>query len=396
MTKHITVDHILCYYDGVQIFDAIDAIGGHYLALCVEDLADGHHKYLVVGTSPEILQRFRIGEIDLRTLIDTRAEPDWFMFETSDGLEQPLPLFAQTGPIPEAYLPEEGFLLEDASSPKSDVRREALGRRNVVVELKLEPPEAADGTHLIRVDNLSGLLLHWQSLLNHAYGKSISNLSPKKKKDCKRGEASRLNVAVPALAGSFRMVLVAAQAPDMLGSGEIERALNVVDYIVSVASSPEETLKRVQEYRGHTATAYLRLLRFIISSGISMRYAWTAPNREDISDFGISRRQAEPLVTILAASESLGAEQITLLGQLRKVDLDAETWRLHNTEDDCDYTGKVRSGVSLRHLEADGTYKFLCDEEVEEITGTGREVRTLYLNAISDVNSTGQQDSQLQ
>jgi hypothetical protein len=395
MTKHIKVDRVLYYYDGVQVFDAVDAIGGHYIGLCVADLKDGL-RFLVVGASLDALQRFRLGEADIRSLIENRAEPDWFLVEANCDIDQPLPLIAQEGQIPEDYLPDAGFVLENAPSVAhaNAVRNEALARRNVVVELTLEPPEASAGAHMIRADKLSGLLLHLQSLMTHAYAKSIANVAQSRRRRIDRDEAPLLNVAVPALAGSFRIVLVAVQGPDLLGGGEIERALAVVDYLASVAGNPEETLNRVQQYRGHTANAYLRLLRFIISSGVSMRYAWAAPDREDVSDFGITRLQAEPLVTILTASESLGAEQVTLVGQLRKVDVDAGTWRLHATEEDRDYSGKVRSGVTLSHLETDGMYRFLCDEEVEELTGAGREVRTLYLTAFSDANNAGSQTIQ--
>ena len=126
----------------------------------------------------------------------------------------------------------------------------------------------------IRADKLSGVLLHLQSLVKHAYAKSTSSLGQRKRKTIGRDEAPLFNVAVPAMAGSFRMILVAAQAPDLLGSGEIERALVIVDEIASAAGSPDETLSRVKKYRGHTASAYVRLLRFIIEIGVSIRYAW--------------------------------------------------------------------------------------------------------------------------
>jgi hypothetical protein len=47
----------LFYYDGPQVFEAGDSIGGHYLALMVEPL-DGQERYLVVGVVPERLRQF--------------------------------------------------------------------------------------------------------------------------------------------------------------------------------------------------------------------------------------------------------------------------------------------------------------------------------------------------
>jgi hypothetical protein len=43
-------------------------------------------------------------------------------------------------------------------------------------------------------------------------------------------------------------------------------------------------------------------------------------------------------------------------------------------------SGKVRDGgPSLDGLKAGGRYRFSCVEEIEEVEGTGREQRTLYL-----------------
>ena len=62
MSKHINVNNVLYYYDGVQVFDATDVIGGNYIGLFVEDISNGERRYLVVGTSPESLHRFCAGD----------------------------------------------------------------------------------------------------------------------------------------------------------------------------------------------------------------------------------------------------------------------------------------------------------------------------------------------
>ena len=135
MTKLINVNNVLYFYDGIQVFDATDGIGGHYIGLFVEDLPNGEWRFLVVGTFPESLQRFRMGEVDLRSLIEKRAEQDWFMVEAANDLGEHLPLLAQSGPIPEAYLPEADFVLQNTQlvTRCAAVRGEALARRNVVL-----------------------------------------------------------------------------------------------------------------------------------------------------------------------------------------------------------------------------------------------------------------------
>jgi hypothetical protein len=119
--KHINVKNVLYYCDGVQLFDAVDAIGGRYVGLCVGEVADGGNRYLIVGVSPENLRCFRRGEIDLRSLIDGRAESDWFTVEGVHREDASLPLVPQSGPIPDEYLPDAGFVLQRSmtQSPKA-------------------------------------------------------------------------------------------------------------------------------------------------------------------------------------------------------------------------------------------------------------------------------------
>ncbi len=121
MNKLINIRTVLYYCDGLQLFDAVDAIGGRYLGLWVGDLSDGGTRYLVVGVAPESLRRFRRGETDLRSLIECRAEADWFTAEGIRGEDTSLPLLPQSGPIPNAYLPDAGFVL-DRTKPQAGFR----------------------------------------------------------------------------------------------------------------------------------------------------------------------------------------------------------------------------------------------------------------------------------
>jgi hypothetical protein len=86
---------------------------------------------------------------------------------------------------------------------------------------------------------------------------------------------------------------------------------------------------------------------------------------------GIALREArEP--------NNLGGESLTLVGALEKVNRGGGTWGLLTEEGVC--SGKVREGgPSLDGLKVGGRYRFSCVEEIEEVEGTGREQRTLYL-----------------
>src|SRR3989338_10226462 len=92
-----TVHHTqtLFYYDGPQVFEARDVIGGHYVAVMIEP-ENGHDRYLVAGVAPERLRQFRAGTLDLRSLLTQGGEGEWYLATVEAGLDQPLSLVAQS------------------------------------------------------------------------------------------------------------------------------------------------------------------------------------------------------------------------------------------------------------------------------------------------------------
>ena len=81
-------------------------------------------------------------------------------------------------------------------------------------------------------------------------------------------DAALLEVAVPAQPGSFKIVLVPVQLPDLFQASEVSKALDVVDYLLGDAENPQNTLDRVRSYTGHTASAFLRLFCALRSTQI--------------------------------------------------------------------------------------------------------------------------------
>ena len=114
--KLIRHTETLYYYDGPQVFEACDGVGGHYIGLMVE--ADGQQdQYLIVEVEPERLQQFRNGTLDLRSLLTERGNEEWFLAKPNGDLDSPLALQPQpTASVPSSYLPEPGFLLQNSKS----------------------------------------------------------------------------------------------------------------------------------------------------------------------------------------------------------------------------------------------------------------------------------------
>jgi len=109
-------------YDGPQVFEARDAVGGHYVAVMVEPNG-GQDQYLVAGVEPEQLRQFRNGALDLRSLLTDRAEEEWFLAIANGGLDLPLALQPQpTALAASSFLPEPGFLLHNSTSNSTVLR----------------------------------------------------------------------------------------------------------------------------------------------------------------------------------------------------------------------------------------------------------------------------------
>lgn len=371
--RHTTT---LFYHDGPQVFEARDAIGGRYVAVMVEP-EDGKDRYLVAGVEPERLRQFRTGLLDLRNLLVERSVKDWYLAVAPADLSDPLTLHPAQGSLAEsAFLPDAGFVLHDRPTEELALR-EARARNNIVFELAVDPPEAAE-EHRIRVGTLVGLLNHVQMMVKHAYGAALRDLALSTRRSIDRSDAHLLDVVVPATGGSFRVVLEAAKAPDLLGQNELARALERVDELFENSANPERAAEVVRVNRGHLAGAYLRLLRFLIQHNTGLRYSWAEPTFSQPRNRSISEAEAVPLVSLLSGVANLGSESVNLVGNLEEADVTKRTWRVATA--DGRYSGAIKQGgPSLEGLKLGSSYKFSCIEEIEESEGTGREQRTLYL-----------------
>ncbi|MBK6728413.1 MAG: hypothetical protein IPG63_14450 [Xanthomonadales bacterium] len=374
--KTIRHTSTLFYYDGPQVFEARDAIGGHYVGVMV-DPDRGIDRYLVAGIEPERLRQFRGGLLDLRSLLAERAIEEWFFAVAPGGMNEPLVLEPATGKLAEnELLPEPGFLMHDRPAEELALR-EARERNNLVLEIAADPPEAAE-EHRIRVGTLVELLGHVQLMVKHAYGTALRELSPGNRRAIDRTDAHLMDVVVPAAAGSFRVVMEASKTPNMFGQSELARALQRLDVLFENSGNPEAVLATVKAHRGHLAGAYLRFLRFLVQHKTGLRYSWAEPGFTKSSTRAVKEADAGPLVDALSGISNLSGESVTLVGAFEKANRGSGTWGLL-TEDGV-MSGKVKEGgPSLEGLKIGGNYRFSCIEEIEEVEATGREQRTLYL-----------------
>ena len=375
--RTIRPKNTLVYYDGIEVFDGLDHIGGHYVGVLVgrEGVTD---QYLVTGVEPRLLRQFKSGILDLRTLLLDSSKSEWYMTYGKDDLSQSLILEERHGPLTETdYLPDSGFLLHD-SSDAHDLVHEARERNNVVFELSVDTVE---GIGRIRADMLGNLLTHLQKVVKYAYNKSVRN-SPSYARyyHSSRPDASLLDV-VGYSSGSFKVLLEAANRPDVRGFGELSRGLAQMDEIFASAHDPDNAFRILEDNRGRLATSYIKLLSFLSEHSTGLWYSWAEPNSVEPIQGGVSEEEARFFVERIDKVSESTTEDVVLVGELDKADRNTRVWRLW-TEDGKRSGKTIGDSVNLNGLEIGKRYRFNCIERTEISEATGRELQTLILSKI--------------
>jgi hypothetical protein len=371
--KTILHTQTLLYYDGPQVFEACDSIGGHYVAVMV----DHEDRYLVCGVKPESLREFRSGMLDLRSLLLEQGEGEWYLGYVQQDVEGfVLGLELQNLNLLQSdLLPESGFVLHETEASELALM-EARQRNNFVLEVSVEPPEAAM-EHRIHVPTFVGLLSHLQTLVKNAYAFARRELSQSTKKALDSNDAHLLDVVIPAAAGSFRVFFEASKRPDMLGESELKRAMDLVDKIFA-AGETGSALEVAKKYKGHLAGSYLKLLRFLVQHKTGLKYSWAQPNSIKVNNYSVSQANASFILDALSEVYNLSEEEVILNGTLEKADIVNGTWRL-KTSDGSSSGETPAGGPSLDGLKIGSRYRFLCTETVQESDATGTEKRSLFL-----------------
>jgi hypothetical protein len=108
--KTIKPEQVLLYYDGPEIFEALDEWGAHYVAVKIDSTAEGE-EYAVCGVSPRSLDRFRNGEIDLKSLMLEFGKDDWFKSTINSSGDALVLVPQRLALLSSGCLPDDGFTM---------------------------------------------------------------------------------------------------------------------------------------------------------------------------------------------------------------------------------------------------------------------------------------------
>lgn len=354
-------------YDGPQIFEARDRIGGHYIAVAVED-SGADQQYLVVGTEVEKLRKFRIGEMDLRTLLVESSGDGWYLTESNVDEEQSYTIRLQQSSILEhEHLPDSDFFLYDNQTTDTLIS-EARTRDKLVVEIVTETPDT--GTqHRIRASVLSGLLDQFQSLVSGAYGNELgTNNTSTSRKRIK--ELTQLDVVIPAAQGSFRMLLEASKPRDLFGvNPELASALKNVDDLFASVTAVHQQQYHVP-VRGKSLNQFNKLLKFLDSNNTNLKYAWAEPQFDRPISHTITTNQIQSYVATMDNPSTPEFKEVNLVGEIERVNRQNKTWGLY-ADDGSILRGIVEEdGNRLNGLTVGKRYEFRCLQKISDQNDT--------------------------
>ena len=389
MNKRLRHTETLVYYDGPQVLVAQDEVATRHVCYLI-DSVEGSGSFICVPVSPRRLERFRLQQIDLLTIV---KEPEVeFVLRATAEADDPRILHATetlARSIPSHELPDPDFFLPMLPATESTVVKETQERHRAIMHCSLSPPESMDEPKIsaVHLSQASRLL---QRLVKHAYRKSIRDLDEPIRNEIAAEAYYRLDVFAFS-EGSFTLHMQSAVPGDLVGYVYISRAFQLIDEVTKLIDEPEIATSRVGEIGGHFAVAFRDLIRFISETDTPISYEWSMPERAVSTKRDISKRQAKPLYERLSERVDIRGERVVLVGRLTKVDEKWGTWRLESVDEPREFSGTTDpdSAVDLAGLIIETQiYEFTCEERLEEELGTGKEFTKLYLLSHRPVSST--------
>lgn len=363
----------LFYYDGPQLITATDPVGTKYLCMLAEELED-RDKFLCVQISSARLIAFEAGEVDLLQIFRNPEAGDLYEGDAEYSADEFSLTAKPAQQISEDWYPQEGFFLEPLKSGEV-VAAEARARSKAVINFAFNPPEARDALQ-IEVEHLASGLHIFQNLVRHAYNKAIRGLS----RATRELVSDKINYQMEVYGfseGSFTVNMQSKLSTnDLLGSVDIEKALQLVDDAVAASSDRDQAISFLRAHTEHFLTAYRSLLEFIVENDSPLKYERATPRFTTDKRRTMSVDVATELYDILTSQAYLTTELVTLVGIVTVINTNNNTWAILDEEEGAEYSGKVApdSPINLDGITA-GTerYQFECEERLMEFTATGKE-----------------------
>ncbi|WP_336298914.1 DUF6575 domain-containing protein [Saprospira sp. CCB-QB6] len=357
---YLKILDVLVYYDVPQVFTAKDLFQSKYICMIIEESPE--IKYLGIKISNERYIKLLQGELDLRIIFEKPEVKEWYDVICE---EENLHNFSATrhgwDMIPESYLPDEGFFIEEESwvVEGSQLIKESIESESTVIHLAFSD---STNSNSLNAALLGEYMILFQKLIEYLYKLAVGN---DKSKDVDKNYVLRI---FDTSKGSFKVHMKGDGEKDknLFGNNELERSLVKLDEITEDIQSNEEIIKLFTQYRGRSIGAYKKLIEKMLEESIRIKYEWYSLTERKIYSREIKRSYAERVKAILDEKEELSRIEVEFKGVFKQVDVDKGTWRLSDTESNKEFNGFADSSI-LKGAEIDSTkYIFKCEEITEQ------------------------------
>jgi hypothetical protein len=368
--RSLLLEVVLLDYDYPQVFVGGDKVGQSY-ACMVAEVNDYRPRYLCVPISAQRRKSLCSAGIDL---FDVFSVPEIFEFYwlSPDTFEVPAEMErAAFSFCPDMYLPKKGLIFE----MEDEVAAKALEVRSTVAYASLSVPEAVSEARIH-----SRVLAEFLGLYQNAL-KNLSRFTSKLNgKSIPRDSEPYSTDVFGFSQGSFTIHLRSSEASDCLGeNAALSMAFAGLNKFLDSTSDPMKSIEFLQGCKGHTASALIRLLRFLSENNCPLKHQWASPGMSQSSRSAAGLENVRRVIDLCRQREDLGVEEVVLRGVVDSADRTRGTWKVISTEES--YSGELHplSDVDLSGVVIGNSYILTCEERVEGVLGTGKEIKKLLL-----------------
>jgi hypothetical protein len=368
---------VLLFYDYPQVFLGNDVVGTQYACMVCAESDDGP-TYACTPVSQNRALQLLTGRLDLRTLF---AQPELLEFYTAsfpEGAEGSLVMHAaEYDQMPDSLLPEAGLLFQY----QDEVAINAADLNTTVSYVSLGVPEAETSAR-IRSATLAQFLSIFQTTIRN-FARFQAKLA---KKPMKRDDDSFSADVFGFAKGSFTVKFRSSHPTDMFGEvPAFSAAMDRLSEFLKHIDNPDLAIHLLQSVKGHTASSLIKMLEFLAAHACPIKIEWATPSMRSADRAEARLGAIRELVAQCRARSDLSIEEVTIKGMLEAANHGAGTWTMVSEEDQELYSGGIHpesratvSGMMILKTR----YEFICEETIEVVKGTGKEVRQLSLKTV--------------
>ncbi|MCY4657713.1 MAG: hypothetical protein OXC80_12990 [Gammaproteobacteria bacterium] len=328
MSKSVTYQSTLSYYDGPEVIETNDAFHDPYIGYAITSSTTAY-KFLVVRVPTTSLVKLRLGKIDLLTVVKDFSKYGWYLCET-DNLDQPITLVEQAGlNIPEALLPNPDTFMIEQDEESDQVLSEALSRNKFVIHLKLEPTNH-HLMHQFKLCDYTDVLSKLNSLIVTAGKSGSQKLSHNEKSELD------LSIVAPALKGSVEIIVESTNINEDVfePNGKLVNAMERIDSTISDVHGAYDLQILVERYGVEFAQKYIKLLKVLVRSEADFSCSWAEPNFQKRSGSSLVFKKAKSLIDDMKqhANEVLHEVDLPVKGKFVEFKRKTGTWGLETKE----------------------------------------------------------------